>query len=359
MAGGPALTLGPRGAASRNTIMLIDLATIHVIAGRGGNGCVSFRREKYVPKGGPDGGDGGRGGSILLEVNPHARTLLDCREQPRHLAESGRPGSGNNRTGRDGGDLVLRVPVGTVVKDADSGEILADLVEPGAVFCAARGGKGGRGNSHFATPTHQAPRRFEPGEPGEERRLELELKLIADVGLVGLPNAGKSTLLSRISRARPRIAAYPFTTLEPHLGIVVLDEERQFVAADIPGLIEGAHLGKGLGLQFLRHVERTRVLVMLVDVGSADPRGDLATLERELALHSAALVEKPRVIVLTKADLLAEDEHRGAPERCGMPEAQLISAHSGEGIRALLEHMWRLIAAMPDDPAEPKRVDDE
>jgi GTP-binding protein len=246
-----------------------------------------------------------------------------------------------------------------VIKDADTGEILADLVTPGAVFCAARGGRGGRGNSRFATPTQQAPRRSEPGEPGEERRLELELKLIADVGLVGLPNAGKSTLLSRISRARPRIAAYPFTTLEPHLGIVELEGERQFVAADIPGLIEGAHEGKGLGLQFLRHIERTRVLVMLVDVGSEDPRGDLATLERELALYSVALVEKPRVVVLTKADLLAEDERRKAPERCGLPEALLISAHSGEGVRPLLESMWRLIGEAQHDPAETERVNDE
>ncbi|MCE9627897.1 MAG: GTPase ObgE, partial [Candidatus Eisenbacteria bacterium] len=237
--------------------MLIDIAKIHCQAGRGGGGCVSFRREKYVPKGGPDGGDGGKGGDIWLEVDPHVRTLLDCRERPHYKAVPGRPGSGNNSTGRNGDDLVIHVPAGTVVKDAETGEIVADLVRAGDRFCAAKGGRGGRGNARFASPTHQAPRRADPGEEGTERTVELELKLIADVGLVGLPNAGKSTLLSRISRARPKIADYPFTTLEPNLGIVALEDHRTFVVADLPGLIEGAHQGKGLGLQFLRHVERT------------------------------------------------------------------------------------------------------
>jgi GTP-binding protein len=339
--------------------MLVDLARIHTIAGRGGGGCVSFRREKYVPKGGPDGGDGGRGGSVLLQVDVHARTLLDCREQPRYRAENGRPGSGNNRSGKDGEDLIVRVPRGTVVKDGESGDVLADLVGPSEVFCAARGGRGGRGNARFATSTHQAPRHAEPGEPGEERRLELELKLIADVGLVGQPNAGKSTLLSRISRAHPRIAAYPFTTLEPHLGIVSLDEQRQFVAADLPGLIEGAHQGKGLGLQFLRHVERTRVLVMLVDAGAEDARGDLATLERELQLYSPALAAKPRIVALSKSDLIAAADRKGSPAQAGVPQAMWISSHSGEGIRELLEAVWRQLAVEMHAGAPGKQTVDE
>jgi len=339
--------------------MLIDLARIHVLAGSGGNGCVSFRREKYVPKGGPDGGDGGRGGNVFLEVDAHVRTLLDCREQPRYRAENGRPGSGNRRSGKDGRDLVVRVPRGTVVRDPESGAVVADLVRAGDRFTAARGGRGGRGNSNFATPTHQAPRRAEPGGPGEERWLELELKLIADVGFVGLPNAGKSTLLARVSRARPRIAPYPFTTLEPHLGIVALDEERQFVAADLPGLIAGAHAGKGLGHQFLRHIERTRVLLFMVEVGAEDPARDLAVLEREVALHGAALLEKPRRVVITKADLLPPEDHAGAPARLGLPDARLISAQSGEGVASLLEELWGLIApglaadgAVPADEGE-------
>ncbi len=325
--------------------MLIDQARIHVIAGSGGNGCVSFRREKYVPKGGPDGGDGGRGGSVMLEVDAHVRTLLDCREQPRYRADSGRPGSGNRRSGRDGGDLVVRVPPGTVLREPESGEVVADLVRAGERYVAARGGGGGRGNARFATPTHQAPRRADPGRAGEERWLDLELKLIADVGFVGLPNAGKSTLLSRVTRARPRIAPYPFTTLEPHLGIVVLDEERQFVAADLPGLIAGAHEGRGLGHQFLRHVERTRVLLFLVEAGAEGPAHDLETLEREVSLHSPALLEKPRRVVISKGDLVAPEERAAAPARLGLPGARLISAHSGEGVTALLEELWGLIAA--------------
>jgi GTP-binding protein len=336
--------------------MLIDQARIHVIAGPGGDGCVSFRREKYVPKGGPDGGDGGRGGSVFLEVNVHVRTLLDCREQPRYRADSGRPGSGNRRSGKDGRDLVVRVPPGTVVRDPESGTVVADLVRTGQSFTAATGGRGGRGNARFATPTHQAPRHADPGEPGEARWLELELKLIADVGFVGLPNAGKSTLLSRVSRARPRIAPYPFTTLEPHLGIVALDEERQFVAADLPGLIAGAHAGKGLGHQFLRHIERTRVLLFMVEAGAEDPAHDLEVLEREVSLHSPALREKPRRVVVTKADLVAPEERAATPARLGLPDARLISAQSGEGLTPLLEELWGLVgpslAAEAEAPAE-------
>ncbi len=336
--------------------MLVDLARIHVLSGAGGGGSVSFRREKYVPKGGPDGGDGGRGGDVRLVVDPHVRTLLDCREQPRYRAERGRPGSGNRRSGKDGRDLDVRVPPGTAVRDPETGQVVADLVRAGDVFVAARGGRGGRGNARFATPTHQAPRHAEDGGPGEERWLELELKLIADVGFVGLPNAGKSTLLSRVSRARPRIAPYPFTTLEPHLGIVALDEERQFVAADLPGLIAGAHEGKGLGHQFLRHVERTRVLLFLVEVTAADPARDLETLEREVSLHSPALLEKPRRVALTKADLLPPEQHADAAERAGLPGARLISAHTGEGIAPLLEDLWSLVA--PALAAEPDERDE-
>jgi GTP-binding protein len=325
--------------------VLIDFAKIHAIAGNGGPGCVSFRREKYVPKGGPDGGDGGRGGSVILRVDPHVRTLLDCREQPRYKADSGRPGSGNNRTGRDAEDLVIRVPRGTVVKDLETGEIVADLVNAGDEFVAARGGKGGRGNARFATPTHQAPRRADSGIPGTELHMELELKLIADVGLVGLPNAGKSTLLSRITRAHPRIADYPFTTLEPNLGIVALDIERTFVVADLPGLIEGASAGKGLGIQFLRHIERTRVLAFLVDVTEEDPRATLELLEREIRQYSEDLAMKPRLVVLSKLDQLPPEEHAGVAARAGLPEALVISAHSGEGLRDLLEALWLQIAA--------------
>jgi GTP-binding protein len=339
--------------------MLIDQARIHVLSGAGGEGCVSFRREKFVPKGGPDGGDGGRGGSVFLEVNAHVRTLLDCREQPRYRAARGGHGSGNRRSGKDGKDLVVRVPPGTVVRDPETREVLADLVHAGERFAAGTGGKGGRGNAHFATSTHQAPRHAEPGGPGEERWLELELKLIADVGFVGLPNAGKSTLLSRVSKARPRIAPYPFTTLEPHLGIAALDDERQFVAADLPGLIAGAHEGKGLGHQFLRHIERTRVLLFMVEAGAEDPAHDLEVLEREVSLHSPALQEKPRLVVITKADLLPPEEHADACKRLGMPDARLISAQSGEGLAPLLEDLWGLIttslaaeAAAPADEGE-------
>ncbi len=325
--------------------MLIDLTRIHCRSGRGGAGCISFRREKYVPKGGPDGGDGGRGGNVWLEVDPHVRTLLDCRERPQYHAVNGRPGSGSNRTGKTGDDLVVHVPPGTVVRDVESSEILADLVAPGERVCIAKGGRGGRGNARFASPTQQAPRRADPGEAGEERTVELELKLIADIGLVGLPNAGKSTLLSRVTRARPKVADYPFTTLEPNLGIAALDAERTFVIADLPGLIEGAHEGKGLGLQFLRHVERTRVLVFLIDAATEDPEGTLTLLRHEIAGYSEALAEKPHRVVLSKADLLPPEEHVSVAERAGLPGARLISAHTGEGLRDLLEDLWILILA--------------
>jgi GTP-binding protein len=325
--------------------VFVDRARIQVIAGRGGRGAISFRREKYVPKGGPDGGDGGKGASVWLEVDAHIRTLLDCREQRRYRADNGRQGEGNNRTGRDGEDIVVHLPPGTVVRDAGSGDLLADLVSPGDRFLAARGGRGGRGNARFATPTHQTPRKADPGEEGEERELELELKLIADVGLVGAPNAGKSTMLAAITRARPKIGAYPFTTLEPNLGIVALDEERQFVVADVPGLIEGAHQGKGLGIQFLRHVERCRVLAVLVDVTVENPGQQLTEVERELVAYHPALGEKPRLLVLTKSDLLPPEARGPAAAAAGMSDALVVSAHSGEGMRELRERLWRLVEA--------------
>ena len=339
--------------------MLIDLARIHCQAGRGGAGCISFRREKYVPKGGPDGGDGGKGGDCWIEVDPHVRTLLDCRERPQYRAGHGRPGSGNNSSGKAGEDLVIAVPAGTVVKDAETGEILADLVAVGDRYRVAKGGRGGRGNARFASPTHQAPRRADPGEEGTEQAVELELKLIADVGLVGLPNAGKSTLLSRISRARPKIADYPFTTLEPNLGIVALEDHRTFVVADLPGLIEGAHEGKGLGLQFLRHVERTSVLLFLVDAASEDPAGTLALLQREIEGYSSALAEKPFLVALSKADLLPPEEHAGAAERLGLPGARLMSAHSGAGLKDLLEELWRMLPVTTAPQDDEARGDDD
>jgi GTPase len=336
--------------------MLVDRAKIHVSAGRGGRGCVSFRREKYVPKGGPDGGDGGRGGNITLRVDPHVRTLLDCRERHQYKATNGGFGEGNNRTGKNGEDLVIALPRGTVVRDADTGEELVDLATAGMEFLVAKGGRGGRGNARFKSSRQQAPRRADPGEPGESRWLELELKLIADVGFVGLPNAGKSTLLTVASRARPKIGSYPFTTLQPHLGIVALDLERVFVAADLPGLIEGAHEGKGLGFQFLRHVERTSVLAMLADASSPDPFADVALVARELEEYSAALKDKPRLTVLTKADLLSPEQHEAMSRLAQSHGAWLISAQTGEGVPALLDEFWRQVEA--HRPAESPAHDD-
>src|SRR5258708_7045676 len=294
--------------------MFIDEVRIYVKAGDGGNGCLAFRREKYVPRGGPSGGDGGRGGDVVLVASQHHNTLLHFRFNPEHKAQRGRHGEGSNRTGHDGTAGGVATPVGTVVQDAASGEVLHDFTQAGDRFVVARGGRGGRGNARFATSTHQAPTEHEEGKPGEERRLRLELKLLADVGLVGFPNAGKSTLISRISAARPKIADYPFTTLQPNLGVVTTDDgnQRTFVVADIPGLIEGAHLGHGLGVQFLKHIERTRLLVHLVDVSEAsarEPVEDFEVVMRELAGFSEDLARKPMLLVATKLDA-AQDLER-------------------------------------------------
>jgi len=321
--------------------MFIDEAKIYVKAGDGGNGCLAFRREKYVPRGGPSGGDGGRGGDVYMVANEQLNTLLHFRFNPEHRAERGRHGEGSNCTGQDGEPVVLEVPVGTVVYDADTGDRLHDLALPGERVLIARGGRGGKGNARFATATHQAPTEHQPGRPGQERRLRLELKLLADAGLVGFPNAGKSTLISRISAARPKIADYPFTTLEPNLGVVQLDDFRSFVVADIPGLIEGAHLGQGLGTQFLRHIERTKLLVHLVDVSEAsgrDPVEDFETVIRELASFSEDLAKKPMLVVASKMDAAQdpariESLKRLAEER-GLPYLE-ISSVTGKGLEAL------------------------
>ena len=292
--------------------MFIDEVRIYVKAGNGGNGCLAFRREKFVPRGGPSGGDGGRGGDVFLVASPHQNTLLHFRFNPEHKAERGRHGEGSDRTGHEGKSIDVLTPVGTVVYDADTGEKLHDFTTPGERFLVARGGRGGRGNARFATATHQAPTEHEPGRPGQERRLRLELKLLADVGLVGFPNAGKSTLISRLSAAHPKIADYPFTTLEPQLGVVQLDDFRSFVIADIPGLIEGAHEGHGLGIQFLRHVERTRLLAHLVDVSESsgrEPVHDFEVIMQELAAFSEDLAAKPMLMVATKTDV-AQDPAR-------------------------------------------------
>jgi GTP-binding protein len=336
--------------------MFIDEARILVKAGDGGNGCLAFRREKFVPRGGPSGGDGGRGGDVTLVSTEHRNTLLQFRFNPEHKAERGRHGEGSQRTGAEGRSLDVQVPVGTVVYDESTGERLYDFTQPGERFTVARGGKGGKGNARFATSTHQAPTEHEPGFPGEEKRLRLELKLLADVGLVGFPNAGKSTLISRLSAARPKIADYPFTTLEPNLGVVQFDDLRSFVVADIPGLIEGAHLGHGLGIQFLRHIERTRLLAHLVDLSDSsgrDPVQDFETVMQELASFSDDLVKKPMILVATKMDV-AQDPDRLARLRKLAAERDLpcfeISSVTGQGIDALKFAMAERV--LPPVPAE-------
>jgi GTP-binding protein len=321
--------------------VFIDSAKIHVKAGDGGNGVISFRREKYVPKGGPDGGDGGNGGSVYIVADRNLTTLLDFRYAPHYKAERGAHGQGSRKTGLSGNDVVIKVPCGTLIKDAETGEVIADLIEHGAKVLVAKGGKGGRGNQHFATPTNRAPRYAEPGEPGEERTLELELKLLADVGLVGFPNAGKSTLISVLSAAKPKIADYPFTTLEPNLGIVRYQEYKSFVMADIPGIIEGASEGKGLGLKFLKHIERTKVLAILLPATSLDLKGEYNILMNELKTFSSTLAEKPKVVVISKMDI--------APEGFVLPKFRgvkviPISSVAQQGLDTLKTLLWEKIS---------------
>ena len=342
--------------------MFVDEAKIYVKAGNGGNGCVAFRREKYVPRGGPSGGDGGNGGSVYLEANPNDNTLLRYRYNREFKADRGRHGEGSNCTGHSGEDLVLQVPVGTLALDAETGERIADLASPGQRVLVVHGGRGGRGNQHFAKPWHQAPREHEDGFAGEERHLRLELKLLADVGLVGFPNAGKSTLISVISAARPKIANYPFTTLQPNLGVVNADGGtgkegreigRTFVVADLPGLIEGAHLGAGLGIRFLRHVERTRLLVHLVDTSDAnadDPVHAFEVINGELAAFSESLTRKPMIVVATKLDATTDrtrlEALRDYCKKQGL-EFHSISAAAGEGVRELVRSIADALDKIP------------
>jgi GTP-binding protein len=324
--------------------MFIDEVRIRVKAGDGGNGCLAFRREKYVPRGGPSGGDGGCGGDVIIEANPHLNTLLHLRFNPEHTGQRGRHGEGSNCSGQEGQSVTVKVPVGTVVYDEETGDRLADFTEAGQSFVVARGGRGGRGNQHFATSTHQAPTEHEDGRPGQEKKLRLELKLLADVGLVGFPNAGKSTLISRISAARPKIADYPFTTLVPNLGVVQLSDFRSFVVADMPGLIEGAHLGHGLGVQFLRHIERTRLLAHLVDVSETgrDVVEDFETIMGELASFNEDLAQKPMFVVASKMDAAQDparvDALREIARDRGLPFFE-ISSVTGQGIEELKNAM--------------------
>jgi GTP-binding protein len=353
--------------------VFVDEAKIYVKAGNGGNGCVAFRREKFVPRGGPSGGDGGHGGSIYLEANPNDNTLLRYRYNREFKADRGRHGEGSNCTGHTGDEMILLVPVGTLVFDDPSGETLADLATPGQRVRVADGGRGGRGNQHFAKPWHQAPREYEEGQPGEERHLRLELKLLADVGLVGFPNAGKSTLISVISAARPKIANYPFTTLEPNLGVVNADGGtgkegrelgRTFVVADLPGLIEGAHEGAGLGMRFLRHVERTRLLVHLIDTSDssdADPIHSFEVISGELHAFSEALTNKPMIVVATKLDATMDRTRlESLREFCAKRglEFHAISAATNEGTRDLVRSLANALDKIPKAALETEATDE-
>jgi len=318
----------------------VDRAKIRVKAGHGGSGCVSFRREKFVPKGGPDGGDGGMGGNVILVGDPNLSTLLDFKYRPSFQAQRGEHGKGSNKFGKSGSDLKIKVPLGTVIKDADTEKVIADITEEEKPVVVAKGGRGGRGNARFVSATNQAPREWEQGEYGEEKTLLLELKLIADVGLVGFPNAGKSTLISKLSAAKPKIADYPFTTLQPNLGIVKYRDEGSFVIADIPGIIEGAHAGKGLGLEFLRHIERTKVLVFLIDCCAEDPISDYQTLRQELRKHDPTLLERPQIVTLTKIDLRPEERFDAFEKAVGASVFK-ISSVTGAGLNRLKDEIWK------------------
>ncbi len=337
----------------RCSVIMFDEVKIYVRSGDGGDGIVAFRREKYVPHGGPAGGDGGRGGDVVIKVNPKMNTLAPFRKRVHFKAEHGKRGGPKNMTGADGAPYEIEAPPGTVVKDAVSGAIVADLVRPQDQVMVAHGGRGGRGNAHFATPSHQAPRYAERGEPGQERWLVLELKLIADIGIVGVPNAGKSTLLSVISNARPKIADYPFTTLEPNLGVVIYDD-RDLVVADIPGLIEGAHMGVGLGHSFLRHVQRTRLLVHLLNGANDNPMADYNQINVELALYDERLAAKPQIVVFNKLDLPDAQAHWPAVEaalKAQGIEAMAISAVTQENVRSLIQRMTQVYESLPEEVA--------
>jgi len=323
--------------------MFIDQVLVDVSAGNGGSGMTAFRRESRVPKGGPSGGDGGRGGSVYLLADPQLWTLLDYTYRPKWEADSGKPGGPTQQSGRSAEDLVLPVPCGTEVRDAATGEMLGEVVRPGERMLVAKGGRGGYGNQHFATPTHQTPHEYQPGEDGEHRKIELTLKLIADVGLLGQPNAGKSTLLAAVTAARPKIADYPFTTLEPNLGVVQLSDHRSFVIADIPGIIEGAHHGKGLGLKFLRHIERTRLLVYLIPADTEDRDEAYAMLRREIEAFSPTLAAKPHCIALSKADLVPADQ-RDLPDAPDAFARFAISSLAREGLDTFLGSLWQRLA---------------
>lgn len=339
--------------------MFVDQAVIHVFGGTGGSGAEAFRREKFVPRGGPSGGDGGRGGEVRLRADAQLSTLLDYRYKQHYRAGRGEHGQGKTRTGADGESLELRVPPGTAVYDDETNELIGELLEDGHTLLVARGGRGGRGNAAFATPTNRSPREWEPGQPGEQRRLRLELRLFADVGLVGEPNAGKSTLLSAVSAARPKVAAYPFTTLAPNLGVVELEDSRSFVVADIPGIIEGAHEGKGLGLQFLRHIERTHTLVFMIPVDAEEPDAVYRGLREELRSYSEELARRTHCVVLSKVDLLGPDAE---PPQLAVPDAWgtfAVSAVTSQGLNELLEGLWHhmrgLDQAAEGDHEEPWR----